>query len=147
VVVPVSFDAAFDHADQSPDRETRFVGVAAVREEPVDLVADNMAALVDAAMVAVGGVAAGLGHACGKVDDILMQNRSVGLQREQIVAAAGAIRSAMSVWVPIASMVPSAPVNCNRSSSSGMVVIANGSFTSILLKNSNFRTDHDLRGH
>ena len=90
-------------------------------------------------------MAAGLGHACGrigeKVDDILMQDRSVGLQREQIVDAAGAIRSAMSVWVPIASMVTSAPVNCNRSSSSGMAVIANGSLTSISLKNSNFHVD------
>jgi hypothetical protein len=51
-----------------------------------------MAALLDAAMVAVGGVAAGLGHPCGrigeKVDDILMQDRPVGLQREQTFAAA-----------------------------------------------------------
>ena len=84
-------------------------------------------------MVAVGGVAAGLGHACGrigkKVDDILMQDRSVGLQREQIVAAAGDDPLSDVGLGPDASMVTSAPVNCNRSSSSGMAVIANGSFT------------------
>ena len=41
----------------------------------------------------VGGVVVGLRHVRGrigeKVDDILVQDRSVGLQREQIVAAAG----------------------------------------------------------
>ena len=85
-------------------------------------------------MVAVGGVAAGLGHACGrigkKVDDILMQDRSLGLQREQIVATAGDDPLSDVGLGPDASMVTSAAVKRNRSTSSGMAVIANGSFTS-----------------
>ncbi len=66
---------------------------AAVREQPVDLVTDDAAALLDAAMVAVGRGVDGFRHASGrtvaKVDDVLVRNRSVGLKREQIVAAAG----------------------------------------------------------
>jgi hypothetical protein len=66
--------------------ETRFVGVAAVGEQPVDLVTDDVAALLDAAVVAVGRGVNGLRHGSGrigeKVNDVLMQNRSVGLQRE-----------------------------------------------------------------
>jgi hypothetical protein len=44
-------------------------------------------------VVAVSGAVDGRRHAGGRivdeVDDVLMQNRSVGLQREQIVAATG----------------------------------------------------------
>ena len=62
--------------------ETRFVGVAAVGEQPVDLVTDDVAALLDAAVVAVGRGVNGLRHGSGrigeKVNDVLMQNRSIG---------------------------------------------------------------------
>jgi len=49
---------------------------------------------------------------------------------EQIVAAAGDDPLSDVGLGPDPSMVTSAPVNCNRSSSSGMAVIAKGSFTS-----------------
>ena len=49
----VSFDSAFGHADHRKMRETRFVGIATVREQPVDLVTDDVPALLEAAMIAV----------------------------------------------------------------------------------------------
>src|ERR1700687_5953759 len=36
----VSLDAGFDHADHRQMGEARLIGIAAIREQPVDLVAD-----------------------------------------------------------------------------------------------------------
>src|ERR1700730_4722195 len=58
----ISFDAGLDHADHGQMGEARLVGIAAIREQPIDLVADDMATLLDAAVVAVGRIVLGLQH-------------------------------------------------------------------------------------
>ncbi len=54
----VALDLGLDPGDHGEVGEAGFVGVAAVGEEPVDVVADGVASKLDAAMVAVGGLEA-----------------------------------------------------------------------------------------
>ena len=73
--------------------ETRLVSIAARGEQPIDVVADEMAALLDAAVVGVGRLMNGFDGFSFRIgeegDDVLMKDRSIGFEREQIVAAAG----------------------------------------------------------
>src|SRR6516164_3625334 len=88
----VSLDAGFDHRDHRQMGKARLAGISTVGDEPVDMVADEMAALFDPAMVGVGRLMKGfdaLGLLIGEeVFDVLEQNRPIGFEREQIVAAA-----------------------------------------------------------
>ena len=80
----------FDAGDGGRSRHGGFAGVATVAEEPVDIVADPVAAGLDAAMVGVDGLVAGRRR--GRVGairlDIGPHRRAVGLEREQTGAAA-----------------------------------------------------------
>ena len=51
----VALTVAFDHGDHGQVREARLVGIAAIREQPVDFMADDMAALLDPAVLAICG--------------------------------------------------------------------------------------------
>src|SRR3546814_9170491 len=51
-----AFDAGLDHGDGGEAGEARFAGIAAVREEPVDGMADGVAAAFEAAMIVVEGL-------------------------------------------------------------------------------------------
>ena len=65
-------------------------GVAAVGEQPVDVVADSVATGLQAAMVGIGGFTGVEGAGLGVVEegfDLAEQQRPVGLQGEQVVAA------------------------------------------------------------
>jgi hypothetical protein len=70
--------------------EARLIGIAAIREQPVDLVADDVATLLDAPMVAVGRIVLGLQHVGWRIVEkrhhIAVENRPVGLERQQVVA-------------------------------------------------------------
>ena len=87
----VSLDAGFDHADHGQIGKARLVGIAAIREQPVDLVADDVATFLDAAVVAVGRLVLGLQHIGWRIVEkrhhIAVENRPIGLQRQQVVAA------------------------------------------------------------
>jgi hypothetical protein len=50
----LSLNAGFDHADHGQTGKARLVGVAAAGEQPIDLVANDVAALLELAMVGVG---------------------------------------------------------------------------------------------
>ncbi|SEF03348.1 hypothetical protein SAMN05519104_7960 [Rhizobiales bacterium GAS188] len=82
----VSLDASFEHADHGEVGEARLVGVTAIREQPVDLVADDKATLLDAVVIAVGGLVLGLQHigwrSIEEFHDVLMEKRPIGLQRQ-----------------------------------------------------------------
>ena len=88
----VAFDAAFDHGDHGEVGEGRLVGIAAVGEQPVDIVADQMAALFDAAMVGIDSDVGRRGDAGRRIgeegDDAVVGGREVGFERQQIVGAA-----------------------------------------------------------
>ena len=107
-----------------------FVSIAARGEQPVDIIADEMAALFDAAVIGVCCEVDGLdlgGFGVGEeLDHVSMKNRSIGLEGEQIVAPArhDTIRAAIPVWVPMASMVTSAPFSSRRCRSAGMAWIS-----------------------
>ena len=45
-----------DHGDHGHAREQELLGKAPLRNEPVDLVADDMLALFEAAVVGIGGI-------------------------------------------------------------------------------------------
>ena len=88
----VSFDPAFDHGDHSQMGKAGLVRVTARGEEPVDIIADKMAALFDAAVIGIGRDVDRF-DLCGfrvgeELDHIVMENRSIGLEGEQIVAPA-----------------------------------------------------------
>ena len=86
----VAGDGCLDHAEHGQARQPGLVRVAPVGQQPVDSVADRMAANLDAAMVGIGGQVLGVGwvqrvgepggHLC-------VVGRPVALQREQPVAA------------------------------------------------------------
>ena len=110
-----------DHGDGLDARE------AAVLGKPVDLVADDMAAVFDAAVVGIGGLEGLQFVGRGVVEiafDVVMQSGLVVLDGEQVVGASIEMAAAILVWHPMASMVTSAPFSSRRWSSSGMAVIS-----------------------
>ena len=92
------FDPGPDHADHGQMGETRLVSIAARGEQPIDVVADEMAALLDAAVVGVGRLMNGFDGFSFRIgeegDDVLMKDGSIGFEREQIAAAAGQPKAA-----------------------------------------------------
>ena len=81
-----AFDDALDHADHGKAREAWLVGIAAVGEQPSDIVADRMPALLDATVVTVRRrVPRGdLGLRIAKEAlDLGVQQRVVGLERQR----------------------------------------------------------------
>ena len=86
----ISLDARFDHANHGQMGEARFVGIAAIREQPAYVMADDMVTLLDPAVIAVGRVMLGLQHIGGRIIEelhhVLVENRPIGLQRQQVIA-------------------------------------------------------------
>lgn len=70
----------------------RFVDIFAVREQRVDVVTDDMASFLDATVVAIGGLVRRLQHLGRRVveegNDVGVEHRLIGLQRQEVVAAA-----------------------------------------------------------
>src|SRR3546814_14322681 len=64
-----AFDAGLDHGDGGEAGEARFAGIAAVREEPVDGMADGVAAAFEADMIVVEGFGGGRGGVFGRSDE------------------------------------------------------------------------------
>jgi hypothetical protein len=88
----VAIDLAFDHGDHGEAGKARLAGEAAAAGEPVDAVADAVAADLDAAVAAVGGFVAldGLVEvACEEQLHLLGERRPVALERKEIVGAFG----------------------------------------------------------
>ena len=81
-----------DHGDHGHARERALLGKAPLRKQPVDLLADDMVALFEAAVVGIGGIEGLEGGCVGVVGkeglDFCPEGRPVVLQREQIIAAA-----------------------------------------------------------
>jgi hypothetical protein len=81
-----------DHGDHGQAREQALLGKVPLRNQPVDLVADDMVALFEAAVVGIGGVERLAGGCVGPIGkeglNFCPEGWPVVLQREQIIAAA-----------------------------------------------------------
>jgi len=122
----VALDLGLDHGNGGQPGEPRLAGEPPCGGEPVDLVADHVAADLDAAMVAIGRLEVAVVFGGGVVEiapDLVVQTGLVVLEREQ-APPRSRMAWAILVCVPMASMVTSAPVSARRSRRSGMAVIS-----------------------
>ncbi len=87
-----ALDAGLDHADHGQMGKARFISEAPIREQPSDVVADQMAALFDPAMISVSGDVDLFDHLRWRIvkegHDIVMCCGTVALESQQMVPAA-----------------------------------------------------------
>ena len=141
-----ALDLGLDHPDRREAGKARLAGMAAVANQPGDVAGHQVAADLDPAMVAVGGLQPV--ESCGRpilevARDLGMEPGPVGLHGQEVVGllgqdrpgdpgltadgvacrAPGAARFATGSIAP-RSMVTRAPASSSRSSSRGMAVIS-----------------------